>query len=409
MRRHIAVALSLALFVGGAMAAELPQPVGQKFHVGPGDLPKPYASGGGSNPSDEVVRPTAVPLLVPPGFRANIFHEGFRHARWLAVAENGDVFVADSRAGRVRLVRDTDGDGEAEELYTFTNEIVRPHGMAIHGGYLYVSDTRQVWRYAYEPGQTERRHSAELVTAVGALGDGGGHWTRNLAVSPDGRHLFVAVGSFGNVGEEPAPRATVQRFTVDGKQQTTYGSGLRNPVGIAFYPGTSDLYVTVNERDGLGDELPPDYLTRVREGDFFGWPYAYIGANPDPEYGRRRPDLVAATKVPDLLFRAHSAPLGLVFYDGTQFPEAYRGDAFVALHGSWNAARPRGYMVARVPFENGRPAGGYESFVTGFWVEGETPPRVWGRPAGLAVAKDGSLLIADDVAGVVWRVAYVGE
>jgi glucose/arabinose dehydrogenase len=345
---------------------------------------------------------------VPPGFRVNIFHEGFRHARWLAVAENGDVFVAETRADRVRLIRDADGDGIAEELHTFSDEIARPHGLAVAGGHLYVSDPRQVWRYAYRPGQTERAHSAELVTPAGALGDGGGHSTRSLAVSPDGRHLYVAVGSRGNLAEEREPRASVQRFTLDGKEQATFASGLRNPVGIAFRPGTSELYVTVNERDGLGDELPPDYLTRVQEGQFYGWPYAYTGANPDPDLGLRRPDLVAKSRVPDLLFRSHSAPLGLVFYDATQFPQAYRGDAFVALHGSWNAARPRGYMVARVPFEGGRPAGGYESFVSGFWIGGETPPRVWGRPSGLAIAKDGSLLIADDVSGVVWRVAYVG-
>ncbi len=181
---------------------------------------------------------------------------------------------------------------------------------------------------------------------------------------------------------------------------------MRNPVGIAFYPGTADLYVVVNERDGQGDELVPDYLTRVEEGAFYGWPYAYIGPNPQPGWAERRPDLVARTRLPDLLFRSHSAPLGLVFYDAAQFPEAYRGDAFVALHGSWNAARPRGYMVVRVPFRAGRPLGHYQAFVTGFRVGGARRARVWGRPAGLAVARDGSLLIADDVANTIWRVSY---
>ena len=244
------------------------------------------------------------------------------------------------------------------------------------------------------------------MTPRGAFGSPGGHWTRNLVFSRDGRRFFVAVGSRANLAEEPAPRATVQVFDADGSGQRTYASGLRNPVGIAFYPGTDDLYVVVNERDGLGDELVPDYLTRVRDGDFFGWPYAYLGANPQPGFADRRPGLVARSKRPDVLFRSHSAPIGLVFYDAGQFPREYRGDAFVALRGSWNASRPRGYMVARVPFENGRPAGAYEAFATGFWAAGERRARVWGRPAGLAIAADGSLLIADDTGGVVWRVSY---
>jgi glucose/arabinose dehydrogenase len=178
---------------------------------------------------------------------------------------------------------------------------------------------------------------------------------------------------------------------------------------MAFYPGTDDLYVTVNERDGLGDSLPPDYLTRIRQGEFFGWPYAYTGPHPDPDYGAKRPDLVAKTKTPDVLFEAHSAPLGLVFYDASQFPPEYRGDAFVALHGSWNSSRPTGYKIVRVRFHNGRPENGYEDFLTGFWDGSTSPASVWGRPVGLAVARDGSLLIADDTGGVVWRVSYVGK
>lgn len=409
MKCVFAVTIVLGALGGGAMAAEPPQAVGERFEVRVEDMPKPYATAVKSNPSELVRRPADASLNVPKGFRANVFRADLSHPRWLAVAENGDVFLAETAANRVRLLRDADGDGEAELMTTFTEEVIAPHGLVVHGGYLYVSDQRQVWRYAYKPGQTERSHSGELMTPIGAFGDGRGHWTRNLAVSPDGRYLYAAVGSRGNVGEEPPPRASVQRFDIDGSHQTTYAAGLRNPVGIAFYPGTDDLYVTVNERDGLGDELPPDYLTRVDEGDFYGWPYAYIGPNPDPSYGRKRPDLVERSKVPDLLFEAHTAPLGLVFYDGSQFPEAYRGDAFVALHGSWNAARPRGYMIVRVPFKDGRPRGGYESFATGFWQRGRDTAEVWGRPAGLAVAKDGSLLVADDAGRVVWRIAYVGD
>jgi len=188
-----------------------------------------------------------------------------------------------------------------------------------------------------------------------------------------------------------------------------FATGIRNPVGIAFYPGTDELWVSVNERDGLGDGLVPDYLTHVEKGAFYGWPYAYIGAHPDPVYGPKRPDLVAKTKTPDLLFQSHSAPLGIVFYEGDQFPAEYRGDAFVSLHGSWNSSKPTGYKVVRVHFANGKPAGGYDNFVTGFRLDDSNPAQVWGRPAGLAIARDGSLLIADDAGKAVWKVSYIGK
>jgi glucose/arabinose dehydrogenase len=210
------------------------------------------------------------------------------------------------------------------------------------------------------------------------------------------------------VAEEEPPRATIRVFAADGSGGRTFASGLRNPVGIAIRPGSDELWAVVNERDGLGDGLVPDYLARVREGAFHGWPYAYAGPNPDPDFGAKRPDLVAATVVPDVLFESHSAPLGLVFYEGAQFPDEYRGDAFVALHGSWNRSRPTGYKVVRVPFEDGRPVGGYENFAVGFWIEGEETARVWGRPAGLALGGDGSLLVADDAGGTVWRIRWVG-
>ena len=220
--------------------------------------------------------------------------------------------------------------------------------------------------------------------------------------------MFVSIGSGSNVnaGEDPR-RAAINVYNPDGTGHVLYAEGLRNAVGMDFYPDTQELWVTVQERDALGDNLVPDYFSSVHEGEFFGWPYAYIGPNPQPGFADRRPDLVRRTVVPDLLFHSHSAPIGLVFYDGTQFPAEYRGDAFVALHGSWNSAEPRGYMIARVPFENGRPAAHYEAFVTGFWIEGEDRARVFGRPAGLAVAADGSLLIADDVGQVIWRISYL--
>ena len=398
-----------AIAAAGSALGEPRQPVGERFEVRPDQLPKPYATPVASSPSETVDRPAGATLNLPPGFRANLFHEGLSHPRWMAVAENGDVILAETLANRVQVLRDGDGDGRAEVVETFTSEIRGPHGLAIHRGYLYVSDPVRVWRFPYKAGDLSPRGPGQAVTGPGALGDGRGHWTRNLAIGPDGESLYVAIGSRGNIGEEDLPRASVQRFGLDGGGQKTVATGLRNPIGIAFYPGTGDLYVAVNERDGLGDGLVLDYLTRIRDGEFFGWPYAYIGRNPDPDFGDMRADLVARSKVPDLLFRSHSVPIGLVFYDGEQFPPEYRGDAFVALRGSWNASRPLGYMVVRVPFEAGRPVGWYESFATGFWIAGEEQAEVWGRPAGLAIARDGSLLVADDTGGTVWRIAYVGE
>jgi glucose/arabinose dehydrogenase len=372
----------------------------------PADLPPPYATDSASNGSRYRCCPTGQTLHLPDGFHWNAFATSVTNARWLATAPNGDVFVAMSGPGRVGLLRDADGDGVAEAKSVFAEGFDRPHGLALRPGYLYVADVERVWRIPYEPGDTVARAPAEAVTPDGALGPASGHWTRNLAFAPDGSRFYVAIGSRGNVGEEDAPRASVQSFAADGSDRRGFATGLRNPVGIAFYPGTEDLYVTVNERDGLGDGLVPDYLTRVEEGGFYNWPYSYIGGHPQPGLEGKRPDLVARALVPDVLFESHSAPLGLVFYQGDQFPEDYRGDAFVAFHGSWNAAEPTGYKIVRVPFENGRPTGGYENFATGFWFEGTERATVWGRPAGLAVAKDGALLIADDSSSTIWRIGY---
>ena len=379
---------------------------GQRFEVRPADMPRPYASSSAGNGPAIVARAAGASLRVPEGFAVNAFATGLRHARWLAVAPNGDVFLAEPSAGRITVLRDGDGDGVAELVSNFGWGFDRPHGMAFAGDYLYVADLEGIWRARYAPGDVRARTAATRITPAGAFGRGGGHWTRNLVISPDKMRIFVAIGSRGNIDVEPAPRATVQEFSLDGTRQHTFASGLRNPVGIAFYPGTEDLYVVVNERDGLGDGLVPDYLTRVVRDGFYGWPYSYIGGHPQPGFAGRRPDLVARALVPDVLFQSHSAPLGLVFYDGDQFPSEYRGDAFVALHGSWNASRPTGYKIVRVPFRETRPVGGYENFATGFWIAGADRAQVWGRPAGLAVAKDGSLLIADDVSNTIWRVRY---
>ncbi|MBT5373692.1 MAG: sorbosone dehydrogenase [Rhodospirillaceae bacterium] len=380
-------------------------PPGTQFHLLPENLPKPFASPSVSNPPRHAQPRPNTQLKAPEGFAVNLFADGLEDARWLAVAPNGDVFLAQSDLGRITLLRDTNDDGRADFVGVYGDEFDRPHGLAFNDGWLYIADTRRVWRLPYKPGSDTPGTRPEPVTRQGAIGDGSGHWTRNIAFHPDGTRFYVSVGSRRNIDVESPPRASVQEFSKNGKSQHSFATGLRNPVGIAFYPGSDDLYVVVNERDGLGDGLVPDYLTGLKDGGFYGWPYAYIGPNPQPKFAGRRPDLVKKTLTPDLLFHSHSAPLGLAFYNHDSFGEAWRGDAFVALHGSWNAAVPQGYMVVRVPFENGQPAGGYEAFLTGFWIEGEETAGVWGRPAGLAVAADGSLLVADDLGGKIWRVS----
>lgn len=400
MKQAIAAAFVLALFSSVAQAADSP---GQHFSISPASLPKPYATPATDNTSQKILRPAGASPKAPAGFSVSVFASDVPHARWMTVAPDGDVFLAESDEGKIVVLRPSADGSHAAKVSTFASGFAQPHGQAIHNGSLYVADVKAIWRLPYKTGALKgagrRKHIADTTPAAGV-----GHFTRDIVFDSKG-NLFLTIGSKDNVAEDPLPYASVQKVGADGTL-ATFASGLRNPVGIAFYPGTDDLYVTVNERDGLGDNLPPDYLTRIRQGDFFGWPYAYTGPHPDPDYGRKRPDLVAKTKVPDVLFQAHSAPLGLVFYDGKQFPPEYEGDAFVSLHGSWNSSHPTGYKVVRVHFANGRPENAYTDFVTGWWDGRTSPAHVWGRPVGLAVAKDGSLLIADDAGGVVWRVAY---
>jgi glucose/arabinose dehydrogenase len=403
MTRPIVLAAVFALAASAGLAADHP---GQKFDIQIKDLPKPYATPGVDNHSNPFPRPSGALPEVPPGFAVEIYASGFKSPRFMAVAPNGDVFLADIYAGRIDLLRETGGK---IVVTTFAEGFDRPHGLALARDALYVGDVKAVWRLPYADGAT-RAATRSKVTSTPDLWPNGYHITRDLAIDSKGT-LYVAAGSAGNVEEDPPGRAAVSTVAPDGSLKS-FATGLRNPVGIAFYPGTDDLFVTVNERDGYGDEMVPDYLTHLKPGGFYGWPYAWLGAHPDPDWGARRPDMIARAIAPDLLFHAHSAPLGLVFYEGAQFPSVYKGDAFVALHGSWNSGAPTGYKVVRVPFRNGRPAGGYENFVTGFWNGASkpgAPAQVWGRPAGLAVAKDGSLLIADDVGKVVWRVRYMGK
>ncbi len=409
----LALALAFPAMVHGAgpeRAAERTpaREVGDRVTLRVEDLPAPGATPTVSNTPLPVERPAGRPLRVPPGFTATLFRDGVENARNLLVLPDGGVLVAQQKPGTLTLLHDRDGDGAAEEAWLWAAGFDRPFGLAFHGGFVLVADAQAVWRLPWREGATAAAGERRRLTPPGALGGSDGHDTRSLVLAPDGTRFYVGIGSASDVAEEEAPRATIQEFAADGGQPRTVATGLRNPVGMAFRPGSEDLYVVVNERDGLGDGLVPDFLTRVEPDGFYGWPYAYLGGNPQPGLAERRPDLVARTLVPDLLFEAHSAPLGLVFAERTGFPQRWRNGAFVALHGSSSRSRPVGYTVVFVPFEGRRPAGGYELFAAGFRLdhEGDGPrPVVWGRPSGLAVGKDGSLLVAESL-GSVWRIAY---
>lgn len=402
--RVSASSLVLLAFMGSAgFAADQP---GQHFEVKTSDLPKPYATAAVENSSQGIARPSNAMPQAPKGFAVSLFADNLTNPRWMAVAPNGDVFLSEPDANRIVILRDTKGSGHANVRLTYATGFNRPHGLAFHGGYLYVGDVNAIWRIPYKDGDSNAK-SRERVTKQHDLGIGG-HFTRDIAFGPDGT-LYLADGSNENIADTDPPfRAAVSTVNPDGTL-SQYATGIRNPVGIAFYPGTDQVWVSVNERDGLGDGLVPDYFTHLEKGGFYGWPWAYTGKNPDPVYGPKRPDMVAKTLVGDVLFQSHSAPTGLVFYEGSQFPAEYKGDAFISLHGSWNSSKPTGYKVVRVHFANGKPVGGYDNFLTGFWDGSTSPAKVWGRPAGLAVAKDGSLLIADDEGKAVWRVSYTGK
>ena len=375
----------------------------QHHEIKPAELPKPGATRSASNDQRIYDHPAGARLHLPAGFRISVLAEGgFDNARWLALSPNGDVFVGDARAGEVVILRGVGADGKFQRRFTFATGLTQPFGMAFWKDYLYVAQTGEVVRFRHKSGQTKAEGKAEHIADLTPSGYRQ-HWTRDIAFNPAGTKMYVSIGSSGNDSPESDPRrAAISEYNPDGSGHRIYASGLRNAVGIAFEPKTGKLFATVNERDGLGDNLPPDYFTSVQDGGFYGWPYAYIGKNSDPENGSKRPDLVQKTIVPDVLIQAHSAALGLAFYNGKMFPSDYQGDAFVALHGSWNRAEPTGYKIVRVRMKDGKPAGGYDDFITGWFTDG----KVWGRPVGLLVAQDGALLIVDDGGKRIWRVTY---
>ncbi len=379
-------------------------PVLRHHEVKPTDLGAPTPDE--ANVSRLIPRPAAAKLAMPPGFEIATFAEGgFGRPRWLAQSPNGDVLVSDSDSGTVILLRDADADGVPEQRHTFARGLNQPFGMAFWGDHFYVANTDAVLRYRYRAGETRVEGSPDTLIRLPGRGYRQ-HWTRNICFSPDGSKLYVTVGSRSNVSEEQDPmRAAIWEFNPDGSEGRPVATGTRNPIGLAFRPGTRELWAAVQERDNLGDELVPDYVTRVVDGGFYGWPYFYIGSHQDPRWSKSPAQLREKVVVPDVLLRAHSAVLGLAFYDAKMFPAEYRGDAFAALHGSWNRAKLTGYKIIRIRFRDGRPVGGYDDFIAG-WMLGEDSPEVWGRPVGLLVLRDGSLLITDDGADKLWRVTY---
>ncbi len=373
----------------------------QVVHGKKPQLPPPYATKSSANAPDKVSPPQGFLPTVPAGFKVNVFATGFKRPRWLIVAPNHDIFLADTGAGEIVIMRDPQNTGGAQVRETFATGLTRPFGIAFHDDYVYVGAMKELVRFRYDPKTSKRLGEAEHLMNL----PGGGHDTRSVVFSKDGKHVFVGVGSESNVspGEEPI-RAAVTICDPDGKNARQFATGLRNPVGLALEPVTGQVWTSVNERDELGDNLPPDYFTSVKDGGFYGWPYSYIGDNVDARVRPQRPDLVAKAILPDVLLGAHVAPLQFAFYTGTQFPESYRGGAFVAEHGSWNRSTRSGYQVAFVAFKDGQPSADPVPFMTGL-VPDPSSDTVYGRPVGVTTAPDGSLLVSDDGAAVIYRIS----
>lgn len=414
MRHTLRCLSAIALAGAGTASAELvtrpftPEPITVRLE----DLPKP-------NEKESVTKrpkmdpiPDSAVLYAPEGFKVEVYAEKVPAARWLALTPDGDVLLAQSKEDKISILRDTDGDGKLDKNETFadkTNALNIPFGMAFAEGYFMLGNTDAVRRYPWKSGQLKLEGEGEEITKL----PGGGynqHWTRNVVTSPDGKWLYVSVGSASNVDPEESPRASVLRMKTDGSERTVFAHGLRNPVGLAFHPKTGELHATINERDKLGDGLVPDYLARVKEGAFYGWPYTYLApGNLDPRRVKdgksEQPELAAKTVSPDLLFDAHSAALGISFAKEGMFPAKYQDGAFVAFRGSWNRNQGTGYKIVFAPFKDGKPAGHYEDFVKGFLTD-PSAPAAWGRPVGVLSLPDGSLVFSEEENGRLYRVTY---
>ena len=403
---------------------------GVRYLITPDDLPAPFQTESASNAPGVVPMPEGASPKVAEGFSVTMLADGFTQPRIVRRAPNGDLFIADSGADTVNVLRLGD-DGTVAERSVFAEDLNQPYGIAFYPSgddpqWVYVANADSIVRFPYKSGDMKASGAAEPV--VGDI-PANHHWTRDIVFSPDGKTLYLSVGSGSNIAEqvtgepeggieafagshplgemwgEEEGRAAVIAFDPDGQNRRVVATGIRNCSGMTVEPANGALWCVTNERDGLGDNLVPDYATTVKEGAFYGWPWYYIGANEDPREPLKdqRPDLKDKVTVPDVLFQAHSAPLGIAFYDGDMFPADYKGDAFVTLHGSWNRGNRTGYKVVRLLFKDGQPTGAYEDFMTGFV---ESADNVWGRPVGVEVASDGALIVTEDGNGTVWRITH---
>jgi glucose/arabinose dehydrogenase len=388
---------------------------GVRRHITPADLPAPGATKSVDNGPKLVKRPQDAWPKAPAGFVVELFAEGLQNPRKIIAAPNGDLFIAESNPGRVKVIRPLP-DGRPADVSVFAEKLTKPFGIAFYPPgpnptHVYVANTGSVVRFPYKNGDLKASAEPEMIVPDlpgGGQLRGGGHWTRDVLFTPDGQKMFVSVGSKSNNDDNPEQeknRATVLQYNPDGKEFRVFATGIRNAVGLAIEPKTGVLWGSVNERDAIGDDLVPDYVTSIRDGGFYGWPWYYIGKNQDPKHAGKKPELAERVIVPDVLLQSHSASLCMLFYTGQQFPQQYRGDAFAAEHGSWNRAKRTGYKVIRVPMKDGKATGEYEDFMTGFV---DKDGNVWGRPVGVAMGADGSMYVSDDGGNVIWRVRYGG-
>jgi len=376
-------------------------------------LPEPYATGSNKRSSKVIGWPEDKTPVAPPGFTVTKYAGHLNSPRWFYILPNGDLLVSESQTSRkksandILLFRDADHDGVPELRDTFMTSLNQPLGMLLLNGWFYVGNNDGVYRWPYTSGQLHISGPGQKILDLPA-GGYNNHWTRNLITNADGSKIYVSVGSGSNNAEHgmdhEARRADILEINPDGSGERVFAAGIRNPVGMDWQPGTKILWTAVNERDSLGDDLVPDYFTSVKEGGFYGWPYAYFGHHEDPRLKGQRPDLVARTLVPDVPVGAHTASLGLVFYTANTFPEKYRNGAFIGQHGSWNRSEFAGYKVIFVPFHNGQP-GKPEDFLTGFMADA-SKNEVYGRPVGVIALGDGSLLVADDAGNTIWRISH---
>lgn len=376
-------------------------------------LPEPYATSSVKNFSKVIGWKEGQMPAAPDGFTVTLFADSIEGARWMYTASNGDVFVAladreGKKGNSVVLFRDSNKDGIPESKSVYIKNLNQPFGMLIIKDKFYVANTDGVLEYPYNPAATVQTAAGKKIVSLPGKGR---HWTRNIVTNAAKDKLYISVGSSSNVAEDgidkETRRAGILVVNLDGSNEKIYASGLRNPVGMDWAPGTGTLWTAVNERDELGDDLVPDYLTSVKEGGFYGWPYSYFGQHADPRIKKedQRPDLVQQAVTPDIALGSHTASLGLLFYTGKSFPATYQNGAFVAQHGSWNRSHLAGYKVVFIPFSNGKPTGDPQDFLTGF-IASDEKSEVYGRPVGVATAADGSLLVTDDGAGRIWKVSY---